>query len=220
MKKYIKILVVLMAVLLLPVPAAFSYEDGDFQIWHTEVQDIALHKKAKLAFEEEFRYGDNASELYYQHYDAGISYSLNDYLNFSINYRQVYDLVKGKFKPEYRPHMNGTIRWGVSALKFEDRNRFEYRIFDDRGAFVYYRNKFTAKFPQKFGKLEFEPYISDEIFADLAGCALKRNRLYFGMAVNLTKNIKPEIYYLRQDSKSRSKWTAANILGLKLKLAF
>jgi hypothetical protein len=78
-----------------------------------------------------------------------------------------------------------------------------------------------VKLPWKFTKLEIQPYISDEIFIGFDGATeLNQNRFSPGLTMNLTKNLKLDVYYMLQDSKSSGKWVDANILGTKLKLAF
>lgn len=198
----------------------YAYDDGDFQVWHTEVQEMKINKELKATLEEEFRFGDNANEFYYHHYDLGFVYNLNKNLDLGINYRQVYEKKKGDFKEENRPHINVTLKWDLSGFKFDDRSRFQYRHFDYQTDLWQYRNKFTVKFPWKFTKLEIQPYVADEIFVDLNGVVLSRNRLYSGLGFSLTKDIKAEIYYLLQSSKSAGTWTDANVLGTKLKITF
>lgn len=199
---------------------AGAYDDGDFQIWHTQVQEKEINKEARVTLEEEFRFGDDANDFYYHHYDAGFVYSLNKNLNLGMNYRQVYEKKKGKFKEENRPHINATLKWDLLGLKFEDRNRLQYRHFDYQGDIWQYRNKFSAKFPWKFTKMEIQPYFADEIFLDLQNKAFTRNRFYSGFAIGLNKNLKGEIYYLLQSGRSANKWVDTNVFGAKVKLIF
>lgn len=206
--------------LILIVTLTYAYDDGDFQIWHTEVQEKRIDQDSKITLEEEFRFGDDANDFYYHHYDLGIVYDLNKNLSLGLNYRQVYEKKKGKFKEENRPHINATLKWDLWGFKFDDRNRLQYRHFDYQTDFWQYRNKFTVKFPWKFTKIEIQPYLSDEIFVDFNEVELSRNRFYSGLGFNLTKNSKAEIYYLLQSSKSSGKWSDANICGTKLKLIF
>jgi hypothetical protein len=201
---------------------AYAYDDKDFQVWNTEVEEFKIDKNSKIALEEEFRYGDNASEFYYQHYDTQYLYDLNPSLSLGLGYRQVYEkkVAHGKFKQENRPHLNAIIKWSLLGLKFDDRNRLEYRHFGYQSDLWRYRNKITAKFPWKFTRLEIQPYLSDEFFLSFLGPALSRNRSYFGLLMSFTKNLKGELYYLLQSDKSHAKWKATNVLGAKIKLIF
>ena len=199
---------------------AYAYDDGDFQVWNTDVEEFKINKNAKIAFEEEFRWADNANEFYYHHYDVGFFYNLKEYLNVGGGYRHVYELRRGKFKLENEPYLTTTLLWGLEGFKVEDRSRMEYRHFDYQADSWRYRNKFTVKVPWKFTKLEIQPYLADEIFLDFQNKAFSRNRFSSGLAINLAKNLKAEIYYLLQSSRSANKWVDANVLGIKVKLVF
>ncbi len=43
--------------------SGYGYDNGDFQVWNTDAQDFKLNKKLKIAFEQEFRFGDDANVL-------------------------------------------------------------------------------------------------------------------------------------------------------------
>jgi hypothetical protein len=69
--------------------------------------------------------------------------------------------------------------------------------------------------------MEIQPNVSDEILIGFGQTnQFNQNRFSTGLAMNLTKNLKAEIYYMLQSSKSSGKWVDANVLGTKLKLAF
>lgn len=199
----------------------YAYDDGDFQVWNAETEEFKVNDNSKIAFEEEFRWGDNAKEFYYQHYDVGVFYNLKKYLNVGTGYRHVYELKKGKFKLENEPYVTLALFWDLKGFRFEDRNRMEYRHFDYQADSWRYRNKITLKLPWKFSKMEIQPYLSDEIFIGFSGISeLNQNRFSSGLAMNLTKNIKADIYYMLQKSKRSGSWVHANVLGTKLKIAF
>jgi hypothetical protein len=202
-----KLRVAAIALILFTAGRAYGYENGDFQIWNTDAEEFNIVKDFKLALEEEFRWGADASEFYYQHYDAGLFYASNKYLSFGGGYRQIYEFSKGKFKPEYAPYVTATLF-------------LEFRNFDHKADFWRYRNKATIKMPWKFTKLEIRPYISDEIFIVFGGVPgdLNQNRFSAGLEIKLVKNIKADIYYMLQSSKGSVTWTNANVLGTKLKL--
>lgn len=199
----------------------YAYDDGDFQVWNTDVEEFKIGKNSKIAFEEEFRWADNANEFYYHHYDAGFFYNLKDYLNIGGGYRHIFELKKGKFKVENEPYVTATLLWSLKGFKFEDRNRMEYRHFDYQADSWRYRNKITMKLPWKFTRIEIQPSLSDEIFIGFGGTnQFNQNRFSSGLGMNLAKNIKAEIYYMLQSTKSSGKWIGTNILGTKFKITF
>jgi len=208
---------------LLCVPVAHAYQEGDFQIWHTESQDVALMKGAKIAGEEEFRYWNNAAELCYQHYDLGLVLGLTKHLDVGLFYRQIYERKKtgGKFMPEACPNVNATLKFDAFGFPIESRNRFEYRHFNWQDDNCRYRNKFVLKTPWKLTPLKISPYLSDEIFVRIDDSAVfNQNRFSSGLTMEFWNNVKGDVYYLLKCDRGRVKWTDAHILGLKLKISF
>ncbi|MFA5200001.1 MAG: DUF2490 domain-containing protein [Candidatus Omnitrophota bacterium] len=215
-----RIILTAMGIALLLSTKVFAYDDGDFQIWNTESEEMQLNKDLKLGFEQEFRWGNNASEFYYQHYDLGLTYSFNKNWSVGSGYRHVLNKNKGKFLVENEPYINITFASQFAGFKYDTRSRIEYNHFDYKDDTMTYRNKFTVKAPWKFTKLEIQPYVADEIFILFDDSQrLNKNRASVGLAMTLTKNFKGEVYYMLQSSKSQ-KWTEANVLGTKLKLIF
>ena len=215
-----KLKVAVVTLALITTNLVYAYDDGDFQIWHTDAQEIKINKEFRLAFEEEFRWGDNANDFYYHHYDAAFIYGVNKYFDVGLGYRQIYEKKKGEFKEENQPNIIAAVKWELLGYKLEDRSRLEYRHYDYQTDFWQYRNKFTMKLPWKFTRIEIQPYLADEIFLNLDGIDLNRNRFYSGLSLVIFKDLKAEIYYLFQVSKSSGKWTDANVLGTKIKCLF
>lgn len=215
-----KVIFIIAGVGLVLAAKVYAYDDGDFQLWHTENQEFKANKESKITLEEEFRWGDDAGDFYYHHYDAGFVYSLNKHLDLGAAYRQVYEKKKGKFKEENRPHLNATLKYELYGFKLDDRSRIEYRHFGYQTDTWRYRNKLSAKSPWKLTRLEIQPYVADEIFVELDDGSLSRNRLYSGLGFAIAGNIKGEAYYLLQSSKGSGHWNDANVLGIKLKLVF
>jgi len=219
-----KLNLILSAFFTIFISAAYAYDDGDFQVWNTEVEEWKINDTSRIALEEEFRFADDASEFYYYHFDAGYAYDVNKHLALGMNYRQVFDKKQahGKFKQEERPHINAIIKYELFGFSLDDRNRLEYRHFNYQTDSFRYRNKFTVKLPWKFTKLEIQPYFADEVFINLNGIDFNRNRFYSGLGFAIIKRLKGEIYYMLQRSKSSGTcvWSDANILGTKFKIIF
>ncbi len=216
-----KAIFVILGLTLFLASKVYAYDDGDFQVWNTDVEEFKVNKDSKVAFEEEFRWGNNAIEFYYHHYDVGYFYNPEKWLNIGGGYRHVYELKRGKFMLENEPYLTVTLLCDLKGFKFDDRSRIEYRHFDYQDDSWRYRNKITVKLPWEFTKLEIQPYLSDEIFIGFSKInELNQNRFSPGLSMNLTKNLKAEIYYTLQSTKSSGKWADANVLGTKLKIAF
>ena len=181
-------------------------------------------KDLKLVLEQEFRWANNASEFYYQHYDAGLAYALNKTWALGGGYRQIYArTASGPWLSESSPYAFVTYSGEFAGFKFDDRNRLEYQYFSFQSDTARYRNKFTVKAPWKFTKLEIQPFVADEIFMMIGnGQGFNQNRLCGGFSFSLMKNLKAEIYYMLLSSKSVSTgtWKDYNVLGTKVKLSF
>ena len=199
---------------------SFAFDDNDFQYWNTESVSWKITEDWKMKVEEEFRFGNDVSDFYYQHSDLGVTYSgIAEWLDIGINYRFVFEEKNDDWSYENRPHVNTTVKLDLYDFNFNSRARFEYRDKENADPEWRYRNKFTIKSP-KFTKLEIQPYIADEIFVDFDGEDLNRNRLYGGIELKMFDNLKGEIFYLWQSSESNDNWTDWHILGTKLKLSF
>lgn len=202
------------------IRTAFAYDSGDWQFWNTENIKGEISERCNVSMEEEFRFGDSMKELYYQHTDIGIGYELVKWFPLSVNYRHIYEKGLEEWKNEKRPYISGTVKWNWKDLKFEDKNRFEYRIKSNKKDTKRYRNKLSIKFPLKWSKFEVQPYVSDEIFVDIPECTLTRNRIYAGFNSKLMNHIKTDIFYLYQASKKDRNWPGYNVVGAKIKFYF
>lgn len=203
---------------------AYAYDNDDFQVWNTDGQEFKVNDKSKIVIEEEFRYGDNAHELYYQHYDTAFAYAFNKNLDLTLSYRQVLEKKRGKFRTENEPNVNAILKWDAFGCKLSNRFRFEYRHFNYQPDSFRYRNMFTVRLPWKFTKFEIQPYFADEAFVSSRGAAINNNRFYSGLSFILTKHIKADLYYLLQHTRTVTKyateWPRINVFGTKIKLIF
>lgn len=201
---------------------ALAYDDGDFQVWHNESQELKITDFFKVNIEEEVRFADQAAYLNYQHYEVGYAYTLNKYISLGANYRQTYDKKsrEAQFQEENMPNVVAWLKYDLYGFSLENRNRLEYRHFYYQPDSWRYRNKWTIKFPWKFTPLKIQPYLADEIFIDCRLGELNQNRFFSGFAFNIYKNIKGEIYYLFRFAKSAPIWKDSNVLGTKIKIIF
>ncbi len=219
-KNFVKIIIIYIFLAVGCYPAE-AYDRGDFQIWNTESEDIKIYKGTKFVMEQEFRFGENASEFFYQHYEFDIVYCFAKMLDLAFGYRLVYEKVKRKWMEEDMPVTMATLKHELWNIKLEDRNRIEYRHFRFKDDMVRYRNKFTAKYPLEFKQLTVLPYAADEIFVVSNSAGYNENRFSAGAEFALTKYVKADIFYMLKSNKIRDyKWTFSNVLGTKLKIAF
>ena len=171
--------------------------------------------------EQEYRFGENASELFYQHYDWGFAYSFDKRLEMAFGYRMVLERVKHKWMESDEPYTNITAKLDIWKFKFEDRNRIEYRHFRFAPDNARYRNRFMLKYPFDFKTIKIAPYVSDEVFVISNGRGFNQNRLQSGIEFGLTKYVKADIAYMLQSVRANGdKWYDANVVWTKIKIAF
>ena len=200
---------------------ARAYDNGDFQIWNTNGEEVNIRKGVKFAMEQEFRYGNNASELFYQHYDFGFVYGFDKSLDIGLFYRQLFEWNTKKWLESDEPNANATVKLDLWKFKFEDRNRIEYRHFRYTHDHVRYRNRFTLKYPIDFKTIVIAPYTSDEVFVVSNSRGFNQNRFQSGLEIGLTKYMKADVSYMLQSLRSTGdKWYMANVLWLKGRIMF
>lgn len=201
----------------------FAFDDGDFQWWTSAGASVDINKDWKCTFEEEFRLGDDAGELYYHHSDLGFVYgSLADWIDLGFNYRQVFARAdsESEWKQENRPHLNITLKGKLFGLGVSSRSRFDYRDREDKEDYWRYRNKFTVKVPLELTDLKLKPYLADEVYIPLNDDNISKNRVYAGVSFGVLENMTGEVFYLWQSSRAPGDWNDFNVLGTRLKLRF
>jgi len=208
--------------ILLVTEICFAFDDEDFQFWSRASASFDINEDWTATFGEEFRFGDHAGQLYYHHSDLGVVYkSLADWIDVGANYRQVFQKDSaGQWRPENRPHLNVTLKGQVSGLDLSNRSRLEYRDRENKKDLWRYRNKIALKLPVKLTQLKLQPYISDEVFISFNAEDFDQNRLYGGFYFELSKNLRADVFYFRQSSKSGGVWKDANVVGAYLKFLF
>lgn len=215
-----RIFLLVMFVVIFPAVCR-AYDDGDFQIWNTNTEELKLGKGSKLTIQEEYRYGEGASELFYQHYDWGLAYAFDKRLELDFGYRFILEKNKRKWREKdvYYTHIIPKIE--IGKLKIDDRNRIEYqhtRFSPDQAV---YRNRLTAKYPFDFKKLVLAPYVNNEIFIASNSRGYNQNRFQSGIEIAINKYAKADIAYMLQSIRGTgNKWSVANVLRLNMKVSF
>ena len=211
----------IIAIVVLISETCLAFDDGDFQYWNTTEFSFDFNKDWEFTFEEELRFQDEGSRLYYHHSDLGFVYSgFADWVEFGLNYRQVISRNgNDDWVTENRPHVNITLMTKLAGLYLEDRSRFEFRDRNSKKDLWRYRNKFTIEFP-KLATLQLQPYIADEVFINLDREGYNNNRFYAGSSFKLTKTIEADIFYMWQSTRSDGGRKDINVLGFKLEIAF
>ena len=206
-----------------PGGPCFAFDDGDFQYWSSAKVSFDINKDWQCNFEEEFKFGDDAGELYYHHSDLGFVYrSFADWIDLGFNYRQISERAdsEGQWSQENRPHLNITFKGTLFDLDVSDRSRFDYRDRENKRDHWRYRNKVTVKVPLELTGLKLKPYLADEVYIPLNDDNITKNKIYAGVSFKVLENMTGEIFYLWESSRSTGYWNDINVLGTWLKFRF
>ena len=171
------------------IKSALAFDDGDWQLWSRVTLQGTLSERCKISLDEEFRGGDDMSDLYFHRTDLGVTYKFMNWCYVGLNYWHSYKEKNGQWYQEKRPHINLTFKLKLQNFKFENRNRFENRNCQGEDAYWRYRNRLTISPPVKFTSHDIRPYLADEIFYDFEENEFHRNRIYAGLKMKLQKNI-------------------------------
>jgi len=204
-----------------PGPSCFAFEDEGFQFWNTAKLSFDINRDWKAEVDEELRFGDEGGTLYYHHTDLGFVYkSLAQWVDLGFNYRQVFEKDSDrKWRRENRPHLNVTLKAKLLDLDLSTRSRFEFRDRENKEDLWVYRNKVMAKSPWALTQLRLQPYVAEEIFVSLDPTKYLADRLYAGMYLDISENMRADFYCLLQAKRLRDT-QHIHVLGVALKFRF
>lgn len=227
MEKLLKIVLAMLFCCAIAAPAFSSpkYKDGDWQLWNDETVKAKINDKWGIFFEQEFRWGKDMSQYYYEHTHLELDFKPLEWLTIGPAFREVYELnSKEVWYAEHEPQLNVFGNWKIFGdWAFEARARIEERISNEPGKSDIWRNrdKFTLKSPLKFTPLNFNPYMADEIFIQENQDGLSENRFWLGLGMQFFKNVKGDISYIwREVHQSDNSWLESNVLQAQLKFDF
>ena len=104
-------------------------------------------------------------------------------------------------------------------MKWSDRNRLEFREFEDRKDVFRYRNRLKIAWPHDLFELPLRPYVADEIYIQEEN-GYNRNRLYAGLVWNVNQKLDIDFFFLHQKDKTSHGWDDVFITGLETIFTF
>ena len=149
---------------------------------------------------------------------GGISWSPTSYLSLTP---QLLYAAKGTDanSNEIRPRLSVELNKKISAIKFAWRNRFEYRMKEDKDEYWRYRSRIKVKLP-KYNNLS--PYFYNEIYYELGDVdEYSHNAAGIGVGIPLKGNVSLKVDFQLNHSRGVDKWEKGDlhlITVLKLSL--
>jgi hypothetical protein len=192
--------------------------DTDKQLWCDARASFDAKGLAWL-IEEEVRIADDISDAQYFHTDIGVTYPITSWFDAGLNYREIQ--IKGnEWQSEHRPHINGTFKWSGKDWNFTDRNRLEYRMYDEGDNECRYRNKISVFPPISLTSIGIKPFLACELFIETSGDGLSQKRFFAGVTAKPTEHLLSELSYMRQSHETHDDWIDADVITVALTAVF
>lgn len=205
--------------------------DGDWQFWTHEGATFKISDHISASGDAVFRFGDDMSKLWYQHYDIGVTFKVTDWLSIKPAYRlKLVDVDKipgDRWQSIDDPSINFLFSHKIGKVQMKNNCRFSYWIFDDtfnRKDLLYYRNIFKVVGPWSWTSAQIKPYVQEDFFFNCNIHELDTSRLSVGVLVNQSRVGTPSLYVMWQaynkNGLSSSSNTDNYVVGLKFKFKF
>jgi hypothetical protein len=220
MKLYFKpcIFFILVSCSIFPIKVLANPENAsevDKEFWLELGVSKKISSKASVAL-----WGDALNEIvprlknYDNYLEGSFKYQINPAFCVEALYRQEYSNEDGgTVVVEKRPQARAGYLFSLGNWSFRNRHQYEWRFIDDCAVKYRYRTDLRIKSPITFSKLNFVPYLQEEIF--ITDVKFKRSRCYLGMSGQL-KQIYPAIYLVWQADRNTPDWDQKIGLGFSV----
>lgn len=198
-------------------------EDGDWQFWNQDAVTYKITDSLTVCSDAMFRLGDDASELWYQHYDVGVNFKVKKRLTVKPSFRLKKIKRAGKWEEISNPSLNVILSHKVGGVKLKNNCRFSYWNYDtefnmkDRW---FYRNILMVESSRSLTSIELKPFIKEDFFFDCEEEKINRNRLSTGLLIGKPKILSPTLYLMWQAYKPMNDWVDNYIVGVDVKIPF
>jgi hypothetical protein len=179
--------------------------DDDIQHWHSQSVSKQISDKWGAKLRLEYRFKENASQLFMHFSEYELNYHCAPFLNLSANYRQVYE-KSDAFRLEHRPHFNAALICRMHPFTLHNRLRAEWRMKESNETVWRYRNKIGVDIKMKVVDISCRPYIADEIFINGKSGEREKNWLIGGFKIPVLKHYQFDICMMLQSIKRSVKW--------------
>ena len=172
--------------------------DGDWQLWTHDSATVKLSENVTGLVDVMYRFGDDMSDLWYQHYDVGVIYKVSDWLSIKSSYRvkmvNLDSFAGDTWLNINNPNLNFMFTKKIGKTILKNNCRFSYWDYAEdfnRTDLLYCRNIFTIIGPKAFTKAKIKPFIKEDFFYNTDINEVDRNRLSTGLLVCNSKMVTP-----------------------------
>ena len=211
MKRILLTLVFLAAGMIRPASAVWQ--------WWNEVEAKYKLPGVKLILKSEQKFTDDLT-MYLYNIVPGVDIPCREWMSVGINYKFESEDSGDEWLDEHRLEVQPTLKWKMGHIKFTDRNRVEYRMFDHKDNSFRYRNRIKAGISADVGAIALGFYLCDEMFYDFDASEFNQNRAAIGVNGKLIGLLSADIAYLYKSKKSSGDWSNTNVVVTKINLPF
>lgn len=193
--------------------------DDNQEHWAAVSFSFRLDDNWKMKIKEDFRYRNG--EHFEQHNEVLFTYTgFSKYLDAGVGFQQVHKEDAGhEWQRENRPYAELTVKKEMLGLKWSDRNRLEFREFEEKKDVFRYRNRLKAAWGEDLFDLPLRPYVAEEVFIqEESGC--NRNRIYAGVVWDVNQTLDIDFFFIHQKDKTTHGWDDVFITGFETIFSF
>jgi len=193
--------------------------DDNQEFWATTSFNFRLDDTWTMKIKEDFRFRNG--EHFEQHNDIYFTYTgFTEAMVLGLGFKQVHkEDSMHEWQRENRPYFDLSISKTLFGLKWSDRNRLEFRDFEDRKDVFRYRNRLKVSSGKDLFELPLRPYIADEInIQEESG--YNRNRIYAGLIWDVNQTLDIDFFFIHQKDKTTHGWDDVFITGFETIFSF
>ncbi len=208
------------SILLFVVISSLCYATDDNQEYRGQVSfSFKLNNDWKMKITNEFHFRNG--EHFEQENDVLFTYKgFADWLDVGLGFRQVQQKNSSHdWLRENRPYVEATVKKKMFGLKWSDRNRLEFRDFENSKDLFRYRNRLKVDIPVNLFDLPLQPYVADEINI-MEEFGYYRNRIYAGLVWDVNETLDVDFFFFHQKDKKSTGWDDRFMTGFELKFSF
>lgn len=197
-----------------------AFENGDVQYWSFVQIQKNFGTRWKFLFNEDMRWGNHASELYFYRPEIGVVFQATHRVSLSLCYKYLHNKETGAWKTVSVPHVNLIFNFKISDVAIMNRNRMEFMDYPDKPDFWRYRGIVFFTAPITIPIIKSKPYVGDELFYHFNNDHVKYNRIYFGLSTPIGKNVKLDTYYFLHHIHVGPSWNVNHVFGNQFTYTF
>lgn len=205
MKKYVLLMLLLIAVQTQSEAQTNSANNDDTQLWPDVTVGFRLTPKVTLSLFGTARFGRDQENLVNEQLGAFVTFRVNKYLTIAPSYRHIWSQPDAtRHTQENRYFIDVTPRLPLpKGFVLLDRNRAEIRDIEDRASWRY-RNRPQIEKAFTWRDRQLTAYAAGEIFYDSRFSQWNRKQLWFGTRIPVSKHLTMDLHYSRNmDQRAR-----------------